>query len=127
MFPTDDYALQWLHVDAIHVAGDASGWHVFGTVDTNHLADRHEHDMDELVADAVATKIAKAAGYDFTGPLWIVLRSPVYATASASIDARIAGLPGIGRIAEVWLLDVPANTIDAARPPRVRRLHPAQV
>lgn len=114
--------LQWLHVQAFHLAEDANGWHVIGTVDTDHFADRHEHDIDAIVAEAVASKIAKTTGYTFTGPLWILLRSPVHATPSEDIGARIAGLPGIDRIAEVWLLDVPANTIDAARPPTARRL-----
>lgn len=114
--------LQWLHVHAIHLAEDASGWHVFGTVDTDHFADRHEQGIDAIVADAVASKIAKAVGYDFTGPLWVLIRSPVHATASTGIGARIADLPGIERVAEVWLLDVPANTVDVARPPTARRL-----
>lgn len=115
--------LQWLHVHAIHLADDVNGWHVLGTVDTGHFADRHDHDIDAIVADAVASKIAKATAYTFTGPLWILLRSPVHATPSGDIGTRIAGLPGINRIAEVWLLDVPANTIDAARPPTAHRLH----
>ncbi|MBZ0149972.1 MAG: hypothetical protein K8J09_00460 [Planctomycetes bacterium] len=114
--------LQWLHVHAIHLAEDANGWHAIGTVDTDHFADRHEHDIDAIIADAVASKIAKATGYTFTGPLWILLRSPVHAMPSDDIGARIAGLPDINRIDEVWLLDVPANTIDAARPPTVRRI-----
>lgn len=70
-------------------------------MDADHFADRHEHDIDAIVADAVASKIAKAAGYDFTGPLWILLQSPVQATPSDDIGARTAGLPGIERIAEV--------------------------
>lgn len=115
--------LQWLHVHAIHLAENASGWRVFGTVNTDHFADRHEHGIDAIVADAVASKIAKAVVYDFTGPLWILLRSPVHATASADVGARIADLHGIERIAEVWLLDVPANTIDATRPPTARCLY----
>ena len=98
--------LQWLHVHAIHLADDASGWHVFGTVDTDHFADRHEHDIDAIVADAISSKIAKATGHTFTGPLWILLRSPVHATPSDDIGARIAGLPGIERIA-VPLPEIP--------------------
>jgi hypothetical protein len=103
-------------------AEDASGWHVFGKMDTDHSAGRHEHDSDAIVAAAVASKIAKATGYTFTGPLWISLRSPVHSTPSDDISARIAALPGINRITKVWLLDVPANTIDAALPPRSQRL-----
>ena len=116
--------LQWLHVHAIHLAEDASGWRVFGSVGTDHLADRHEHDLDAIISNAVASKIAKAPSFDFDKSLWLLLRSFVSAQVSDTVGARIAGLPGIERIAEVWLLDVPANTIDVARAPRIRRLHP---
>ena len=116
--------LQWLHVQAIHVANDAGGWHILADVGTDHFADRHARDIDEVVANAVASKIEKAAAYPFAGPLWILLRSPVHASESAGIGATIAKMPGIERIAEVWLLDVPANTIDAQRQPTARRLHP---
>jgi hypothetical protein len=116
--------LDWLHVSIVAGLGEGA-WCCFAGHEELHLAVRHEHDIDAIVLDAVASKIAKATGYTFTGPLWILLRSPVHATPSDDIGARIATMPGINRIAEVWMLDVPANTTDAVRPPTARRLHPA--
>ncbi|MFO0269013.1 MAG: hypothetical protein ACK53W_00530 [Gemmatimonadota bacterium] len=115
--------LDWLHVSI--VTGQGSGaWCSLAEQDGQRLADRHRHDVDEVAVQAVASKIAKASDYDFGRPLWLLLRSFVHAPVTDAVGPRIAVLPGIERIAEVWLLDVPANTIDAARPPTAHRLHP---
>ncbi|MCC6672171.1 MAG: hypothetical protein IT458_14005 [Planctomycetes bacterium] len=117
--------LCWLYVMDLRVMpGREPGWRVFDFPGTERLADRHGSDLDQLILDTVASKIGKAAGYDFDGQLWLLLRSPALARPTPDLRRRIAELQGIERFSEVWLLDVPANIVDVTRPPTLHALYP---
>lgn len=117
--------LRWLQVAHIELLdGAQGGWLVYASPGIERLADRNASDIDQLIVETVATKIGKAAKYDFDGPLWLLLRSPVLARPTPDVRRRIAELKGIDRLSEVWLLDAPANIIDPTRPPTLQTLYP---
>jgi hypothetical protein len=122
VFPDARPDLAWLWVKSIYVAH--GGWTVYGLPTGDQFADRHRHDVDALLVDAVAGKCKKAENYDFRGPLWLLVRNAVRQQPSVDASERLASIAGIFRFAEVWLLDWPANVLDAAHEPSARRLLP---
>lgn len=113
--------LAWLRA-CVRLEPSGHRWLLLGIPTGQHVAHRRENDLDELVLHAVARKCKQAAGYPFDGPLWLLLRNAMHAEVSLAIADRMAALPGVDRFSEVWVLEVPANLIDCARPARVRRL-----
>lgn len=115
--------LDWLHIVSIRLANDDRGWRAFGFPGGDHVAERHGERIDELVLSAIAKKCEKAKGYDFDGPLWLLIRNTVLATPGEEISRQIASLAEIDQFEQVWLLDIPVNVLDATRPPSARCLY----
>jgi len=117
--------LDWMHVEVIPGEPGRLGWGGFSRFGSGFMVDRGDIYFDNILFGSIIEWIERARNYAFDGPLWLLLRSSMVSPQSMNLGEGIAGLFGIERFHEVWLLDAPGSVFDLSAPAALQCLYPA--
>ncbi|MBK9387531.1 MAG: hypothetical protein IPN34_22180 [Planctomycetes bacterium] len=111
---------RWLRITHLEAHDKFEDWRIFSTWRSVVFDARYSAGIDAVIEERIRAKIDKE--YDYPGRLWLLLHSPFRDGPSEQLNARISALEGIERFEQIWLLQIPLNTLDIARPPFELRL-----